>query len=146
MDSYESEKIDDCQGSGIGSNKLIIGSEHLIPGKWKLKAFSNNYLTGGAVQSWDDASFTNTTNVTYGDIFQISVNLNDSLTLPNTQINCSILFPNASIFWNISRETSSYNENFGNFTVGNNMTVGKYTVEITWVNNQSYLERDKVGF
>jgi len=142
-----SDKTGECLGLGYGSEELIIPNGPLGDIRnWKLEVISRNYISSGNIRVWNSTIFVNTTTLTLDDIFQINVTLNNSISLPNTQINCSIYYPNASLFWRISREPTVYNEIFGNFIVGKNMTVGKYLVDIIWVNNQSYLKRDQVGF
>jgi len=146
IDGFEADRTGDCLGTSFGSNRLIIPNSILGPGLWKLEAISKNYISIGNLEVWNSTTFVTTSQLTLGDIIQVNITLNDSISLPNTQINCSIYYPNASIFWHDSKEPTSYNEKFGNITVGKNMTVGDYIVKIIWVNNQSSLNIDKVGF
>jgi hypothetical protein len=146
IDSFQADKIEFCLGKDLGSKVMKIPLDHISEGLWKLEAYSQNYITNGTIGVWNDTAFESTTTLTIDDLFMVDVTLNDSISLPNTQINCTIFYPNASIFWQTSEEPTSYNEKFGNFTVGKNMTVGNYLVRIEWVNNISSIEIDKVGY
>ncbi len=144
---YETiDKTGLCSGIEYGSVNLIIPNNVLEEGDWRINAISSNYMNNFTLEYWNQSTFNDTSQLTFENLFRFKATLNNSISLPNTQINCSIYYPNASLFWNLSRDPTSYDEKFGNFTVGTNMTIGKYTAEIIWVNNQSHLERDKVGF
>ena len=73
VDSYEAEKISYCLGTDYGSTKLIIKNTDLIPGKWKLKALSTNYITIGNIGIWNSNEFINGNKLTYGDVFQLNI-------------------------------------------------------------------------
>jgi len=146
IDGYEADRTENCLGVTFGSTKLTIPTNILSPGLWKFEAISMNYMNNGSIKFWNITSFEPSTLLTFGDIFQISITLNNTIALLNTQINCSILYPNGSVFWHDSKEPASYNISYGNFTVGSNMTVGKYTVKTKWTNNQNSSLIDKVGY
>jgi len=143
-DPYEAEH--ECAGNNYGSTKVLISNTILKPGLWNLEAISKNYISKGYIGIWNSTDFCNDTTLTFNDLFQISITLNETLSLFNTQINCTIFYPNSSIFWQNSREPTSYIEKYGNFTVGKNMTVGKYLVIVEWVNNISSNKIDQVGY
>ncbi|MFX0043232.1 MAG: hypothetical protein ACFE8L_09990 [Candidatus Hodarchaeota archaeon] len=146
LDNYNIDQTGNCQGTGLGSVKLLIPNSIIYDGDWKLEAISMNYISDGNSQVWNGSSFLKTTTFTFNDNFQIIITLNDSISLPNTQINLTLFYPNSSIFWRDSREPTSYNEKYGNFTVGTNMTVGKYLACLEWVNNLSSDQIFKVGY
>ena len=146
LDSYETEKIINCLGTDFGSNKLTIESSDLISGKWKLKAFSTNFITKANIGLENSNEFINANQLTFGDIFQINITLNNTISLPNTEINCTIYYPNTTILWHDNKEPTSYNFKFGNLTVGKNMTNGKYLLEVIWTNDKSFLNREDIGF
>jgi hypothetical protein len=146
LDGFEANVTGSCLGRYFGSQRLTIPYWVFGSGIWKLEAISKNYISNGNLQVWNGSSFRSTEKLKFNDIFQIEVSLNNSVSLPNTRLNVTIFYPNSSIAWQDSREPSSYNEIFGNFTIGPGMVVGQYTATIQWVNNQSYLEIDKVGF
>jgi len=143
-DPYEAEH--DCAGNNFGSVRVLIPNAILTSGLWNLEAISKNYISKGNIGIWNSTDFLSDRILTFNDLFQINITLNDTLTLSNTQINCTIFNPDSSIFWQDSKEPTSYNEKFGNFTVGENMTVGNFIARIEWVNNLSTLEIDKVGY
>ncbi|MHA2391606.1 MAG: hypothetical protein ACXAEX_06525 [Promethearchaeota archaeon] len=146
LDGFEVEQKENCLGTNIGSNSLIIPTDFLNPGLWQLKASSQNYLVDAELLVWGSVQFINKTTMNFNDKFQINVTLNNSINLVNTTINCTIFHPNNSIYLQDVMNPTSYNVRFGNYSAGENMTVGEYRVEITWTNYQIALERDQVGF
>ncbi|MFX0135478.1 MAG: hypothetical protein ACFFDN_17675, partial [Candidatus Hodarchaeota archaeon] len=146
IDGFEANKTLNCLGRDFGSMRLEIPNSDLGPGLWRLNAISQNYISNGNIAVWDSYNFINTTQLTFGDLFQINVTLGDSVALSNTQINCTIYYPNNSVFWQGYKEPSDVNVKFWNFTVAENTTVGEYFVSIKWTNNLSYLSRDRIGF
>ncbi|MHA2324260.1 MAG: hypothetical protein ACXACB_02585, partial [Promethearchaeota archaeon] len=146
IDGYEAEQTENCLGLNYGSSKVIIPSSILGPGLWKFDAVSMNYMNDANLEVWDSSSFEPTTQLTFGELFQMSITLNDTISLSNTLLNCSIFYPNGSVFWKDSKEPSSYTESFGNFTIAGNMTVGKYNVKVKWANSQNLTSIDKVGY
>jgi hypothetical protein len=145
-DGFLVDQIASCTGTGIGSNKIIIPKNSYSAGLWEIKGISQNYIVEGSLGLWNGTTFDNSSKVTMNDIFQLKVRLNDTISITNTQVNCTIKYPNSTIFWQGNQVPSDFNVSFGNFTVGDNMTVGDYQVIVEWTNNQSYLDRDKVGY
>ncbi|MFX0104963.1 MAG: hypothetical protein ACFE75_05690 [Candidatus Hodarchaeota archaeon] len=146
LDGFAVEQKENCLGTNIGSDFLIIPNSFLSPGLWQLSAFSKNYVVNADVLVWEDIQFINKTIMNFNDKFQIEVTLNNSINLVDTIINVTIFYPNNSIYLQSLMEPMSYNVKFGNYSVGKNMSVGEYQVEITWTNNQIDHERDQVGF
>ncbi|MFX1501109.1 MAG: hypothetical protein ACFFDH_09130, partial [Promethearchaeota archaeon] len=146
LDGYDVEKRESCIGIGLGSEILKIPVGILASGLWEIKAVSRNYITYGGINVWNGTNYIQQSNITLEDIFQINMTLNDTLPYENTYVNCTIKFPNGTIYWSSTKELTSYEVQFGDFTVGKNMTVGSYEVILLWTNNQSYLNRDKVGY
>ncbi|MFW9951530.1 MAG: hypothetical protein ACFFKA_15545, partial [Candidatus Thorarchaeota archaeon] len=144
VDTYSIERLGECLGTGYSSTLVQIPINAF--GLWKLKAISANYITEGYMSKWDEDKYINESKLSMGDIFLLNITLNDTLVLENTIVNYTIYFPNATIFLEDYIEPTSHNFKIGNFTIGDNMTVGNYDIEITWSNNQSYLNRDKVGY
>jgi len=143
IDSFSEDKIGFCPGNSIGSSLMEIPLGHVSGGLWTLEAISQNYITTGNTALWDK---TNISKFTFGDIFQINMTLNDTVSLPNTKVNATTYFPNGTIYIQESQTPSSYNVKFGNYTVGKNMSIGTYRVELIWTNNQSYLTRNQIGY
>lgn len=146
LDGYDDEKIGDCSGKGLGSETLVIPKGICSSGLWKLEAKSQNYIQKGKIEVWNGANFYEKSLLNMGDMFQINITLNDTITLTNSQINCTVKYHNGTIFWQGSQEPLSFDVTFGTFTVGKNISVGEYQVEVKWTNNQTYLYRDKFGF
>ncbi|MFX1364120.1 MAG: hypothetical protein ACFE9Y_04265 [Promethearchaeota archaeon] len=146
LDGYDVEKNDSCIGIGIGSETLKIPVGVLASGLWEIRAVSRNYITQGGINVWNETHYIQQSNITLGDIFQINMTLNDTIPYENTYVNCTIKFPNGTIYWSTNKELTSYEVLFGDFTVGKNMTIGSYEVNLLWTNNQSYIDRDKVGY
>ncbi len=146
LDGYDVERTGQCPGTNFGSEILNIPTSIVRQGLWILEAESYNYINDGYISLWNGSSFKNETNLYLGDIFQISVVLNNSVSILNTQINCTIKYPNSTIFLQESQQPSSHTIIFGNYSVGNNMSIGKYQVLLEWVNDFTIYNRDKVGF
>ncbi len=146
IDGFEAEQIGSCTGTEFGSNRLKIPSSILTYGLYKLEAISDNYIAEGNMALWNQFQFVNASKFTYGSIFQVIITLDNSVTLPNTKINTTIYFPNNTIFLQKSETPSFHNIKIGNYTIGKNMSIGKYRVEVVWTDNQSYLEREKIGY
>ncbi|MHA2031140.1 MAG: hypothetical protein ACW99Q_17305, partial [Candidatus Kariarchaeaceae archaeon] len=145
FDGFGTDQIGNCLGIDLGSHIVIIPSNVITQGIWKIEATSVNYITNCRVAFWNGTSFEESGSVTYGDIFQVQATLNTTLILDGTSINCTIRYPNGSIFSDQSLPATQTTV-FGNFTVDHNMEVGEYEVLLIWTNNASYLHRDKVGF
>jgi hypothetical protein len=145
-DGYEAEQLKNCSGINFGSTTLSIPETILSAGLWSIEAISKNYISKGNLEVWDNNAFISQSRVTFGDLFQINVTINETVSLLNTQINCSIFYPNGTNFWQASLEPTSHILSFGNFTVGYNMTVGIYNVKIQWMNSQNTSTIDQVGF
>jgi hypothetical protein len=145
-DGYEAVQTESCLGTNFGLTRLKIPTDILGPGLWKFEAISKNYMSEGNLGVWNSTSFESSTRLTFGDLFRIAISLNDTISLPNTLINCSIFSPNGSVYWEESNEPTTYDVSFGNFTVGSNMTVGKYTVKVKWTNSQNFSSIEKVGY
>jgi hypothetical protein len=146
LDGFNLEKIQACSGTEIGSNLILIPEDKLSQGLWILHGSSQNYINSSQIQLWTNSSFISQSNLFYGDIFRIKVDINNTVNLSNTQITANIYYPNDTLFWNQSIEPPSYQILYGNFTVGSNMSVGLYTVKIQWVNGQNSTSIDKKGF
>ena len=146
LDGYDVNQLQCCTGTNPGSSKFIIPNGVLDSGLWKIEATSQNYISNGSMSLRNGSTYYEASSITYDDEFRINVNLNDTISLTNSQINCTILYPNGTIYYEKTKVPGSYSINFGDFTVGNNMSVGIYQTTLLWTNNQSYLERDKIGF
>jgi hypothetical protein len=144
-DGFGTDQIGNCLGTDLGSNIVILPSDSITQGIWKIEAMSVNYLTNCSVAVWNGTSFEESASLTYGDTFQIQAILNNTLNLADTTINCTIKYPNGSIFLDQSVPTSQTTV-FGNYSVDHSMEVGEYEVLVVWTNNASYITRDKVGF
>ncbi|MHA2184839.1 MAG: hypothetical protein ACXAAI_07540, partial [Promethearchaeota archaeon] len=144
-DGFGTDQIGNCLGTDLGSNIVILPSDIITQGIWKIEAMSVNYLTNCSVAVWNGTSFEESASLTYGDTFQIQAILNNTLNLADTTINCTIKYPNGSIFLDQSVPTSQTTV-FGNYSVDHSMEVGEYEVLVVWTNNASYITRDKVGF
>ncbi|MFX0012650.1 MAG: hypothetical protein ACFE9R_20230, partial [Candidatus Hermodarchaeota archaeon] len=144
------DRVGNCLDVGIGSNKTTIPIGTITPSNierpWKIVASSENYILKANMAYWNGSSYLEESKITFGDIFQINVTLNNSISILGSTLNCTINYPNGTIYWNQTKIISNYNIQFGNLMVGNNMTVGTYRVAIEWEINQSYLYNDKVGF
>jgi hypothetical protein len=145
-DGFEIDQTGNCLGKDIGSNNLIIPTSFLSSGLWQFRAISQNYLLNADLMVWETDQFLNGSNMNYNDIFIIDVNLNNSVDLSDTKINCTIFYSNNSIYLQDIVEPTSHNVTFGNYSVGRNMSVGQYRVEIIWINSQLDLEVDQIGF
>ncbi len=146
IDGFETEQIGGCYGNEYGSSRLIIPYSIIGEGIWDIKAESQNNIIDINFMVWNQTQFNNRLNLTQNEIFKINLDLNSSISLQNSEVNCTIFYPNRTIFLQESLEPSSYNFNFGNYSVGKNMTVGKYLVEVTWRNDKSLQEINQVGF
>lgn len=144
-DGFGTNKTTNCQGVGIGSETVIIPSEIINQGLWKIEATSINYIRDGNLAVWNGTSFEKRSLLVYAENFQIQANLNDTLPLGGTFIQCIIQYPNGSLFLN---ETLPASQNivFGNYSAYQNMIVGAYDVLLKWTNNESFIMRDKIGF
>ncbi|MFW9950854.1 MAG: hypothetical protein ACFFKA_12110, partial [Candidatus Thorarchaeota archaeon] len=144
------DRVGNCLDVGIGSNKTTIPIGIMTPSNieqpWKIVASSENYIIKANMAYWNGSTYLEASKITFGDIFQINVTLNNSISILGSTLNCTINYPNGTIYWNQSKIISNFNIQFGNLMVGNNMTIGTYQVAIEWENNQSYLYNDKVGF
>jgi len=145
LDGYNTEKKGSCLGLGTGSDTLIIPKGTLTSGLWKIETVSQNYIIGGKLDVWDGAVFNEQSHLTIGDLFQINITLNDTISLTNSQLNCTIKYPNETIYWQDEKEPSSPVVTFGNFTAGTNMSVGEYQVIVEWTDSVSSPSREKVG-
>ncbi|MFX0011056.1 MAG: hypothetical protein ACFE9R_12125, partial [Candidatus Hermodarchaeota archaeon] len=150
---YDRDNIDrvgSCLAVGLGSNKATIPIGIMTPSNiersWKIEASSENYIVAANLAYWNDTEYLEGSKITFGDIFQINVTLNNTIPLLGTTLNCTIYYPNGTLFWYQSKVISTSNVQFGNLMVGFNMTVGSYQVTLEWANNQSYLYTDKAGF
>ncbi|MFX1569119.1 MAG: hypothetical protein ACFFCV_12210 [Promethearchaeota archaeon] len=146
IDGFETEQIGGCYGNEYGSSKLIIPYSIIGEGVWDIKAKSQNNIIDLNLLVWNQTQFKNRLNLTQNEIFKINLDLNSSISLQNSEVNCTIFYSNRTIFLQESLEPSSYNVNFGNYSVGKNMTVGQYLVEVTWRNDKSLQEIDQTGF
>ncbi|MFX0074212.1 MAG: hypothetical protein ACFE96_02120 [Candidatus Hermodarchaeota archaeon] len=144
------DRVGNCLDLGIGSNKTTIPIGTMTPSNierpWKIVASSENYILKANMASWNGSTYLEESKITFGDIFQINVTLNNSISILGSTLNCTINYPNGTIYWNQTKIISNYNIQFGNLMVGNNMTIGTYQVAIEWEINQSYFYNDKVGF
>ncbi|MBY8985532.1 MAG: hypothetical protein KGD65_10710, partial [Candidatus Lokiarchaeota archaeon] len=145
-DGYEDEQVEFCVGTEGSVKMVIIPNDIVSLGLWKLKAISENYIINGNLEVMEDDQFKNSSSLTFGNIFRVSVSLNNSVSYNNTLVNCSIYYSNHTILWGEEKEPDSSEIDFGNFTVGLNMTVGQYQVKIFWSNNESSLNRDQIGY
>ena len=145
LDGFNEDQAGHCLGVGLGSNRVIIPEAYVSSGLWKLEAVSQNYIDMVNVRIWNGTGFENSENYYVGDIFQINLKLNDSISFTNSVLNITIYHPNGSIFWISSQEPVSFNIILGNFIVGLNMSVGRYEVITDWRNSDTVEEIEKVG-
>ena len=146
LDGYNTEQKGSCLGLGTGSDTLIIPKGALTSGLWKIEAVSQNYIIGGKLDVWDGGVFNEQSHLTIGDLFQINITLNDTISLTNSLLNCTIKYPNETIYWQDEKEPSSPIVSFGNFTASTNMSVGEYQVIVEWTDSVSSTSREKVGY
>ncbi|MFW9902364.1 MAG: hypothetical protein ACFFDY_13940, partial [Candidatus Thorarchaeota archaeon] len=146
LDGYSVEKKESCEGIGLGSTRLLIPEDILAPGLWKITADSLNYISHGSINLWNGTDYIQKSKFAFGDFFQITATLNNTIAYQNTYINCTIQYPNGTLYWKSSKELISHDVTFGDFIVGKNMTIGMYKVMLLWTNNQSYLKCEKVGY
>ncbi len=145
-DGYGLDRVAACSGTVIGSNTMVIPKTILYDGLWKLDARSANYITSGAVQVWSGSVFNNKTSILVGDVFRVDTELNGTLNLAGSSIDCRIFYPNNSIYYeNSSITPSSPTVIFGDITMGVSEPVGIYHVQVNWTNDLDASKKDKVG-
>ena len=132
LDEFDVDQKEHCSGLGLGSSKVHIPEGYLSEGLWKLESISQNYVDTLNSKVWNGTSFENTNEYYVGDLFQVNLILNDSISLTNSIVNITIYHPNGSVFWKDSQEPTSYIINLANLTVGLNMTLGRYKVLCDW--------------
>ncbi|MFW9929318.1 MAG: hypothetical protein ACFFD1_07995, partial [Candidatus Thorarchaeota archaeon] len=78
LDGYDIEKRESCMGVNIGCEKLLIPKGVLNSGLWSIQASGLNYITKGSMTVWNGTSFNEQFNVTYGEKFNINIDLNNT--------------------------------------------------------------------
>ena len=139
IDPYGDDKISQVsETAGVGNTTLVIPSDIVVNGRWKIVAESPNYVLNATIWKW--VPFTWEKNASFEIPDKIKVNATiDNSTIPDlTQTNASLFvyYPNGTLWSQACQKLSVDplgNVEFSSFTLGaNNASAGRYTVNVRW--------------
>jgi len=147
VDPFLTNRTSSCTNLEYGTTMFIIPSTIYSNGNWQIRARSKSWFDDAKLEFWNGISFEEKTEFYVNEAFHVRVDINNTVTLINTNINFTIFNPNGTVFYETSEEPSSFVYYYGNFTIGiSNMSVGMYTAEVSWTNNLTSAYVDKVGY
>ncbi|GAI71792.1 unnamed protein product, partial [marine sediment metagenome] len=109
IDPYGNDKTNDISATaGLGNSTLIIPSNIITNGIWKIVTEAPNYVLNGTVWKWNSSNWEKNASLEISDVIKINCTIYNELIPDLSQTNASltIYYPNGNIWTEASQNIS----------------------------------------